>query len=104
MNILPISSFLEALNAKGIDNMFEKWYKKVELHYPLLPIASLVQIKMFSEFDMWIIPINEWLDHELIKFIKQTQYNLNENQWETVYEREQQLTKESVTYIVHKQF
>ena len=32
--------------------------KKLELHYPLLPIASLKQIKMFSEFDMWIIPIN----------------------------------------------
>ena len=32
--------------------------KKSELHYPLLPIASLKQIKMFSEFDMWIIPIN----------------------------------------------
>ena len=38
----------------------------------------------------------EWLD--------QTQSMLNEKQWETVYEREQQLTKESVTYIVHKQF
>ena len=32
--------------------------KKLELHYPLLLIASLKQIKMFSEFDMWIIPIN----------------------------------------------
>ena len=46
----------------------------------------------------------EWLDHELIKFIEQTQSNLNENQWETAYEREQPWTKESVTYIVHKQF
>ena len=60
MNILSISSFLEALKDKGIDNMLEKWYKKVALHYPLLPIASLEQIKMFLEFDMWIIPVNNW--------------------------------------------
>ena len=38
--------------------MLEKWYKKVELRYPLLPIVSLEQIKMFLEFDMWIIPVN----------------------------------------------
>ena len=29
----------------------------------------------------------EWLDHELITFIEQTQSDLNENQWETAWER-----------------
>ena len=39
------------------------------------------------------------------KWLDQTQRFLNKKQLETAYEREQQQqTKESVTYIVHKQF